>query len=138
MKLIDQMKHRLIDPKALDQALEAASQRKAAPPAPGSEQRRASQAFAAAVARETATMASTALRHVATNTEAALDNLAARLEALESKRSMAFAGPYDPGHSYDAGDVVQKGGGLFVAMAHARVGDSPGSSAAWREIARAK
>ena len=67
-----------------------------------------------------------------------LGHIEARLEALEARRTMSFAGPHDPGHAYAPGEVVQRGGALFVAMAHARAGDVPGASASWRRIAESK
>lgn len=137
--------NRLIDRKRLATELEAASTSKAAT-AP-----ELAAALAGPAGKSKATvrdvhdlldaalsMTAAKLKHVVENAETALADLEARIAALEAKRLMSFAGPHDPGHAYAPGEVVQRGGALFVAMAHARVGDSPGSHAAWREIARAK
>jgi len=76
------------------------------------------------------------IRHLAGNVEAALAGLEARLEALEARKALTFAGPYDITKRYRANDVVQRNGGLWVCLVS--TAESPGQSAHWREIARCR
>jgi len=57
-----------------------------------------------------------------------------RIAALEQTRVMRFYGPHDPAvPSYGAGAVVQRSGGVFVALKPTC--ETPGASAEWRRIA---
>ncbi|HUG26215.1 hypothetical protein [Piscinibacter sp.] len=62
--------------------------------------------------------------------------LEVRTAELEQRRTMAFEGAFDPGRTYRAGDVTQRAGGLFVALA--ATGELPGESTYWRRIGDAR
>jgi hypothetical protein len=61
--------------------------------------------------------------------------LAKRLDALEGRRVMEFAGAHDPGREYHPGAVVQRGGGTWVCLVTTT--EPPGSSPAWRRLSGA-
>jgi hypothetical protein len=60
----------------------------------------------------------------------------ARFEALESRRTLAFAGAYDVARTYHANDLVQRTGSLWLALVETT--EAPGQSAHWREIAKCR
>lgn len=66
------------------------------------------------------------------------ERIESRLAALEAKRTMSFSGAHDPGRTYAPGEVTQRSGSMWVAMAPTKVGDVPGAHASWREIGRCK
>jgi hypothetical protein len=62
-----------------------------------------------------------------------LTDLEARLAAVEARPALAYCGPYEPGRGYQAGALVSKHGGLWLATA--ATSDTPGQGAtAWRLI----
>jgi hypothetical protein len=78
------------------------------------------------------------IRHLAGNVEAALAGLEARLEVLEARRTLTWAGAHDIGRTYAPGDLVQRGGALWLALTAVTAGDGPGASPSWRRLAESK
>jgi len=64
--------------------------------------------------------------------------ITARLEALESRRALSWAGAHDIGRTYAPGDLVQRGGALWLALTAVTAGDGPGASPSWRRLADSK
>jgi hypothetical protein len=65
----------------------------------------------------------------------ALRALDKRVEALESRKSLAYQGVWNPDWPYAVGDVVTHSGSLWIAEFPIAVGERPdkrGGSRAWR------
>ena len=62
----------------------------------------------------------------------------ARLAALEQRRTLAFAGPFDVTRGYRQDDLVQRGAALWLALTETKMGDMPGASPSWRRIAESR
>lgn len=64
-----------------------------------------------------------------------MDHIDKALEEVAGSggRVLRWAGAHEAGRAFHAGDVTQKGGGLFVALVDTQ--DAPGASSDWRRLA---
>lgn len=53
-------------------------------------------------------------------------------QEMDERRLLSFQGPYDAGKSYRRGSLVQKSGGLYVALCKSN--EAPGNSSHWRKL----